>query len=264
MCPPEQLAVPWHEPDDWPEDAIRDRLIGDWHIWQRRGGHRTGTDDVLTAWFAVARSGAPPARYLDLGCGIGSVLLMTAHKLRPQVCTGVEAQPQSARMARRAVTELVEGPEITIVHSDFRSFHRGDDDSPYSLITGSPPYFPLGTGSLPADPQRRACRFEARGGVEAYCDTAARWLAPQGRFYFVFQTTWDARVQAAIAAAGLHLYARADATMREGRPDPFLTVYEVGLSPSDAPIELVALTIRSEAGPFTPEYIAARRELGVE
>ena len=60
---------------------------------------------------------------------------------------------------------------------------------------------------------------------------------PRGRFYFVFQTTWDA------AGARGHrrrrsctLHGRVDAKMREGRPDPFLTVYEVaheagGVSP---------------------------------
>ena len=94
-------------------------LTGDWRIFQRRGGHRYTTEDVVTAWVACnavhrARSGGAtqptgtgtdnptlgtggkttgsPAptrdlprgasdlafRGLDLGTGIGSVLLMTA------------------------------------------------------------------------------------------------------------------------------------------------------------------------------------------
>ena len=127
-------------------------------------------------------------------------------------------------MARRAVRELPEGvPTIDILHSDFRDFVRPGSDPGYSLITGSPPYFPLGTGVLPADAQRRACRFEARGGVAAYGEAASRWLAPGGRFYFVFQTTWDLRCLEAIAAHGLHLHGRVDAKMREiiGRDSPF-------------------------------------------
>ncbi|MBW2376977.1 MAG: hypothetical protein JRF55_13495 [Deltaproteobacteria bacterium] len=87
---------------DWPEDAGRDRLIGDWHIYQRTGGHRTSTDDLITAWYAVHRNPDPPERYLDLGCGVGSVLLMVSHKLRPKIVLGVEAQAQSLMMARRA------------------------------------------------------------------------------------------------------------------------------------------------------------------
>jgi tRNA1(Val) A37 N6-methylase TrmN6 len=167
-------------------------------------------------------------------------------------------------MARRAVSELPDNsPPINIVHRDFREFEKSEEDA-YELITGSPPYFPIGTGVLPKDSQRRACRFEARGGVEAYCSTAARWLAPKGRFYFVFQTTWDARVLAGIEAAGLALHARVDAKMREGRPDPFLTVYEVALESAPSQLESFEVTIRTRDGEITPGYTAARRELGVE
>ena len=70
----------WPEPTGWPADARRDRLIADWHIYQRRGGHRTSTDDLITAWYAVHRRPQRPQRYLDLGCGVGSVLLMVSHK----------------------------------------------------------------------------------------------------------------------------------------------------------------------------------------
>ncbi len=253
----------WPEPTGWPSDVTHNRLIGDVHIYQRRGGHRTGTDDVLTAWFASSRFGRVPQRYLDLGCGIGSVLLMTAHRLRPVVSLGVEAQPQSVEMLRRALAELPVETNLTIsvAQADFREpdFVAGTFD----LVTGSPPYFPLSDGVLPADAQRRACRFEARGGIEAYCDAAARVLAPEGRFYVVFQSTWNDRVLAAARASNLHLSARADARMRVDRTDPFLTVYEFQRAPASELTE-VALSIRDEAGEFTLGYRAARRELGVE
>jgi len=140
---------------DWPEDAGRDRLIGDWHIYQRTGGHRTSTDDLITAWYAVHRNPDPPERYLDLGCGVGSVLLMVSHKLRPKIVLGVEAQAQSLMMARRAVAELPEhGSHIELRQADFRDVDFGGKR--YDLITASPPYFPIGTGVLPDDPQRRA------------------------------------------------------------------------------------------------------------
>ncbi len=252
----------WPEPTGWPSDVTHNRLIGDLHIYQRRGGHRTGTDDVLTAWFAASRFARAPARYLDLGCGIGSVLLMTAHRLRPLHSLGVEAQPQSVDMLRRALSELPEPTNLTIsvTQADFREpdFAQG----PFDLITGSPPYFPLSDGVLPADAQRRACRFEARGGIEAYCDAAARMLEAEGSFYVVFQTTWDARVLAAARAANLYLTARADARMRVDRAGPFLTVYEFKRSPCE--LTQFELSIRDQAGEFTAAYRAARQDLGVE
>lgn len=256
-------SLPWREPDGWPSDAARERIIGDWYLYQRRGGHRTSTDDVLTAWMATMRHRGVPRAYLDLGCGVASVLLMTAHRLRPSTSLGIEAQAQSVAMARRSLEELpCERRVARIVHSDFRDFDPGN--ARFDLITGSPPYFPLGTGSLPADAQRRACRFEARGGVEAYCEIAARCLSSEGRFYFVFQSTWDARVQAALRSAGLVLSARLDAKMRVDRDQDFLTVYEASLRRTTPRPEAFGVAIRDQNGAITPGYTRARRELGLE
>src|ERR1700757_1882620 len=58
-------------------------LAGDWRILQRVDGHRWSLDDLATAWYAarawlLMNEGRPPARTLDLGCGIGTVLMFTA------------------------------------------------------------------------------------------------------------------------------------------------------------------------------------------
>ncbi|MEZ4439311.1 MAG: methyltransferase domain-containing protein [Polyangiaceae bacterium] len=245
--------------DPWPADAVRDRLIGDVYVYQRRGGHRASTDDVITAWHACRGWARPPRRYLDLGCGIGSVLLTVAHRLRPEASLGIEAQAESVMLARRSLAELPEeAPPVALVEGDFR--HHDFGAQRFDLITGSPPYFPVTAGVLPDDPQRRACRFELRGGVEAYCDVAARLLAAGGRFHLVFQSTWTERVEQAGRAAGLHLVDRCDMQSRSDRWDPFLTVYEFRHEP--APLRRSELAIRDVRGAFTPEYEQLRAELG--
>jgi tRNA1Val (adenine37-N6)-methyltransferase len=246
---------------DWPEDAGRDRLIGDWHIYQRTGGHRTSTDDLITAWYAVHRNPSPPARYLDLGCGVGSVLLMVSHKLRPKSVLGVEAQAQSVAMARRAIAELPEHRNhIDVRHADFRDVDF--EGERYDLVTASPPYFPIGSGVLPDDPQRRACRFETRGGVEGYLETAARAMADQSRLYIVFQTLWRDRVTAPAAHHGLHLSGQADFSMRADKPEPFLSVFEFSRQPVDEPHRF-RCAVRDADGNISPDYQRARLELGV-
>ncbi len=246
----------------WPDDATRDRLIGDWFLYQRRRGHRTSTDDVLTAWFASVAVADTPRQYVDLGCGIGSVLLMTAHRLRPARSIGVEAQAQSAMMARRTVSELPpDGPRIDIVEGDFREVTV---DAGADLVTGSPPYFPVGTGILSPDPQRAACRFELRGGIEAYCERAASLLAPAGRFVCVFQSAFDGRVIEAATEAGLSLIRRGDVAMRAGG-EPFLSVYAFAHAAAAAAREEdVAFAIRGADGEITPAYRRAREALGVD
>ncbi|MFW2388674.1 MAG: tRNA1(Val) (adenine(37)-N6)-methyltransferase [Polyangiales bacterium] len=243
----------------WPQDASRDRLIGDWHIYQRRGGHRTSTDDLITAWYAVHRNPGRPERYLDLGCGIGSVLLMVCHKLRPTFAVGVEAQDQSVLMARRSVAELQDPrSEIEVRHADFREV----GDERFDLVTGSPPYFPLGTGVLPADAQRRACRFEERGGVEAYVGAAARVLGARARLYVVFQTRGSRRVMEAAGREQLHLSGRADFAMRADDREPFLSVFELSREAVESPHRF-RCAVRDADGEVSAEYQKLRVELGV-
>lgn len=239
----------------WPEDAVYDRLIGDWHFWQRRRGHRTSTDDLLAAWFAIRRHGdAGCERYLDIGCGVGSVLLQTAYILRPDQSFGVEAQAQSAMMAERSVRELPGSHNIIIREGDLRSIDS-DRAGKFNLITGSPPYIPPGAGTPSADPQRHACRFELRGGVEEYSQAASRLLAPRGRFVLVFQSIWEPRVIAAGEDAGLKLEALCRAKMRSDNDDDFLGVYSWML-PEDAPERphRESITIRDERGEWTQEF----------
>ena len=248
------------EPVGWPDDAGRDRLIGDWHIFQRSGGHRTSTDDLITAWYAIHRNPVAPARYLDLGCGVGSVLLMVSHKLRPKNALGIEAQAQSVALARRAIAELPKHEsQIDVRHADFRDHGFGER---YDLVTGSPPYFPLGAGVLPDDAQRRACRFEERGGVEAYVETGSRALAERARLYVVFQTRWSERVTAAADEHDLHLSGRADFSTRADKPGPFLTVFELSRQPAEV-LHHVRCSVRDADGRISREYQQIRRELGV-
>eukprot|EP00124_Ichthyophonus_hoferi_P003274 Ihof_evm2s275 gene=Ihof_evmTU2s275 len=91
-------------------------LTGDWRIYQPIGGHRYSTDDVVTAWYAVKEvrrllslpssepqgnnMGSPTLRGLDLGSGLGSVLMMVLWQLPTISYIGVEAQEQSVMRAR--------------------------------------------------------------------------------------------------------------------------------------------------------------------
>lgn len=249
----------------WPDDATHDRLIGSWYFYQRRGGHRTSTDDILAAWLAVRLwEGDAPLRYIDIGCGIGSVLLMTAHQLRPTHSIGIEAQAQSATMALRSVQELPkDAPDIQILHQDLREVQL----PPADLITGSPPYFPIGTGVPSPDPQRFACRFETRGGVEAYCESAARLLAPHGLFTLVFIAREAERVQAAAERSGLVECARSLWKTREDHHEPFLSVHAL-CHPTSQYAQRDAFdfggAVRAKNGEYTESYQEVRRLMGLQ
>lgn len=237
------------------DDLTLDRLTRDISLWQRKKGHRFSADDVITAWVAVAR--APHAkRVLDLGCGIGSVLLHLRWSLPEATLVGIEAQDVSyALLEKNIAHNQVTG--VTTHHGDLR---EPRELGQFDLITGTPPYFPVGDALDAEDPQRAYARIEYRGGVEAYVATAACHLAIDGSFVICGDARAEARVQAAAASAKLHVVARLDVIARAPNP-PLFAVWTLSWQP--APLAVTTLTLRDRHGERTPEAVALKAFSGI-
>jgi tRNA1(Val) A37 N6-methylase TrmN6 len=236
-----------------------DRLAGDWRIWQLRDGHRFSADDMLTAWLAAET--APDARrLLDLGAGIGSVGLMTLWRMAPEATlVMVEAQEVSHRLARRTLaTNGLEG-RVTPRLGDLRDPASVPESDAFDLVTGSPPYIPLGKGHVSPHPQRAACRMELRGTIADYARTAVRAMRPDGWFVCCF-AAGDPRAEAGLADAGLHVAVRQDVVFRPGQA-PTIALFACRREPC-AREDRPAFQIRGPDRDWTEPYLAVRAEMG--
>ena len=129
--------------DELTSDALTDRV----RVLQRKRGHRFSYDDVVTAW--VAARAAPAARsHLDLGCGIGSVLLMVGDRLPLLRSVGIEAQAESFDLLRRNVAASGFAERVELHFGDLRELSVGT----FELVTGTPPYKLPGTATPSPDP----------------------------------------------------------------------------------------------------------------
>jgi len=176
------------------EEVTCDGLTRDFVMFQRRRGHRHSTDDLLTAWYAVAcfpaASSEEPLRLLDLGSGIGSIglaVLWAALQQAPDTrLTAIEAQELSARLLRENVDANDVSRETRVIHGDLRDASLLADGTTFDLITGSPPYFDVKNGIVSADSQRAHARFELRGDVRpsgrevAFASWSVRPVLPDG------------------------------------------------------------------------------------
>ena len=134
-------------------DETLDPLVGHWDVLQLAKGHRGSTDDRLTAWRAIAVR--PEARsYLDLGAGVGTVGLTALWHLPQAHLTALEAQEVSHALFKRTVEHNGLGSRVRAVLGDMRDPDALDGS--FELITGSPPYMPIGSGLL--SPLRPACQ----------------------------------------------------------------------------------------------------------
>jgi tRNA1Val (adenine37-N6)-methyltransferase len=239
------------------EDETLDAIGGNFQIFQLKRGHRFSTDDLLVAWYGTTY--APSAlRILDLGSGIGSVATLAAFRCPASKIVSVETQKSSIDLARRSCEWNQLQDRYEIREGDLRDPKVIDQTEFFDLVLGSPPYFPLSDGLVSDHPQKQACRFEMKGGVEDYIETASRHLSPSGVLALVFpvqpQAQWDRVSRAAILKQGeepllgLFLLAKQDDLgpfLRE--PKPFV----------EAP-----LTIRLQDQSIDPEYRRVKFSLG--
>ena len=241
------------------EDEDLCLLTGDWRIFQKQVGHRWSLDDLVTAWVATRRyDPARAIRALDLGCGLGSVLLMVAWKLPLAQLWGIEAQPDRAAMGRRSIAYNGAGERCRIVDGDLREVSFGE--TRFELITGTPPYFPRGTGTESHKPHALACRFEVRGGVEEYLETAQRWLAPGGKIVVCTAALERDRVTHACTELGLGVVEHWDIVPRDGK-DVLVMVDVIAGAPAAAANH--TLVVRDRAGAWTPPFRALRTDMGI-
>jgi tRNA1(Val) A37 N6-methylase TrmN6 len=191
------------------------------------------------------------------------VLLFTAWRFPAARAIGIEAQPLSAELAARSLAWNGVETRCEIRLGDLRDPALVPEGASFDLVTGTPPYFPIGTGLQSDHVQRAPCRFEHRGGVEAYCLAGARLLAPGARFVACEAAAQAERVRASARAAQLRIERWIDVVPREGKA-PLLSVFSLcaddgsGDARADAP-----LTIRGRDGRWTDAFRALRRDMGL-
>ena len=236
-------------------DVLTRRL----RIIQRRGGHRAASDDVLLAWAGI-RAVPGARRILDLGSGKGTVALMLLGSLTEAKVVGIEAYPDHHDLAIRnaALNNLSDRYDARL--GDLREPAILEHEAAFDLICGAPPYHPVGSGILPKDPGRAAGRFELRGGVEAYAETAARHLAADGRVVLLMNGSGRSRAESAAKAAGLAVCRLIGVRPRPGQPHTYWLI-ESAADRAEAPIE-AELCMRQATGmEWSPAYAAVRQAL---
>ncbi len=257
-------AAPAGRPELWPgpgEDLCH--LAGDWRILQLVRGHRWSLDDLATAWFAAEIvADAPPRRFADLGCGIGAVLLLLAWRFPDARGVGVEAQDVSVGLARRSLAWNGADRRCTVRHGDLRDPAHMPEGATFDLVTGTPPYLPVGSALASTRAQWAACHLEYRGGIDAYCRAAARLLAPSGRFVACAGGTQHARVERAADAAGLVPIRRRDVVPRDGKR-PLFALWAFARAAAGACRIDEPLVVRDAAGRWTGAFRAVRAAMGM-
>lgn len=268
-------------------------LVGSWRILQCVGSHRWTTDDLVTAYVASYEfskyENNATLKYCDLGCGNGSVLQMTTWKLLQKFnnleCVGIEARSEAYNLAKRSLCFNV-GPhddenalcKVQLRNHDFRVLLEGNEFTEhFDFITGTPPYFKIEysstdtsnanaiikQGGMPTCLQSAPARCEFRGGVEAYCQVAAKLMKPNGTFVAVEAWIHHARVIKAAKSFGLAITFVQPIRGKIGKP-PLFGVYVMQKSTDNRVMEILPhVAVRDGCGKWTDDYCKILKHMAI-
>ncbi len=173
-------------------DGLSREFLGRYTLLQSPACFKLGRDSVLLSRFATLRRGW---RVCDLGCGVGSLLLLLSEREGEIHRFGIEIDPTAAELARRNLAEnSLEGEILT---GDLRERGLLPTDG-FQLVISNPPYFRRGTGHSGG-----SARMEEQLTVEELCAAAGRLLRTGGRFALVFRPERLPELFAALAEARL-------------------------------------------------------------
>lgn len=153
-------------------EVTQDRLLGGRvALAQPRHGYRAAVDPVLLAAAVPLGDGE---RALELGCGAGAAALCLLTRVMGGQVTGLEQQPELARLARQNAAANEAADRFDVVEGDLL-------DPPGVVMSGgfdhafaNPPYLAAGSADAPADPLRAAANVEGDARLPDWIAALAR------------------------------------------------------------------------------------------
>lgn len=242
-------------------------LAGDWRVFQPTSGHRWSLDDLVTAYVAVeALEVEDEFSAVDLGCGLGSVLMLLAWAFPNARVTGVEAQLARANRARRSLRYNGAESRCRVFDGDIRdtamlSEVLGDTAR---LVTGTPPYFDPAATNKSHDSEAAACRVELRGGLEVYLDAGRAVMAHDGTLVLCYPAASGERAELGARERGLTLVRRLTVVPAAGKP-PLIVVDRFVHSERSETLaqQHDELLVRDAHGSWSEAFCVVRRRFGM-
>lgn len=153
-------------------------------LCQPAEGYRFGSDSMLLA-------SAVPATYgqsvLELGCGVGAVMLAASYRLPEVYFTGIEREPVYAALAEKNIVTNDMQDRVKVQVGDLCERDLlVDMKEQFDHIIANPPYFSNDSHTSSANDLRRVARQADPGAIAQWVQAANRYLKPEGTVTFIY------------------------------------------------------------------------------
>jgi FkbM family methyltransferase len=178
------------------EDAL---LGGRVRIRQPTDGFRVAIDSVLLAAAVPARAGC---HVLDAGAGVGGAALCLAARVPDCRVTGIEVDPELARVARENAALNALQARVTVIAGDILAPPPDLEPADYDHVMVNPPYLEAGAARPSPAPARAAANVEGAARLVDWAAFALRMVKPRGSVTFIHRADRLDRLLLAIEGAG--------------------------------------------------------------
>ncbi len=151
-------------------------------LFEQSEHFKLGTDSVLLADFVNIGT---RKRGIDLGCGSGILPLLLLTRSDRLHMTGLEINPEAARIACENMAANALAERCDIVTGDIRSCRELFNTGQFDLVVSNPPYFAAGSGRQSPDADKATARGEILCSLEDICRAAAYLCRTGGAFCLV-------------------------------------------------------------------------------
>lgn len=139
-------------------------------------------DSVLLADLIKPKRGE---RLLDLGCGVGVVMMIAMIKHPGLSAAGLEITPGAAELARENLALCGLDKRGTVITGDMKEL-PGEMTGAFEICACNPPYFDLSQGPASPKAAMAAARSQGAADIGDVCLAASRALKYGGRFYVCY------------------------------------------------------------------------------
>jgi tRNA1Val (adenine37-N6)-methyltransferase len=164
------------------EETLDEILDGHLRVFQKKKGYRFSLDSILLAHFVSLKQ---RARFIDIGCGNGIILVILA-KLFPNAnCVGLEIQENLSTLAKKnsQINDLES--RVEIFSGDARNIENIFPAHSFDTVIFNPPYRKLKSGRINPQLEKAIARHEIKGSLKDFLHAAQYLLKPGGRVFTI-------------------------------------------------------------------------------
>ena len=177
-------------------DGILNRRI---MLAQPKQGFRVAVDTVLLAAAVPTEDGET---VLELGCGVGGVMLALAARVSKTILHGIEIQPELAALAHSNITRNEMGSQATVEVSDVTNYMPS---SLFDHVMMNPPYHDEVSHDVSENAIKRTANSAKDGELPLWFAAADRALKPGGCLTIIHRADQLPKIVAALAPKFMRL-----------------------------------------------------------